>query len=544
MSIRKYVHQVRPIQEGFLEPAIKIQKFLSEAALKKSELFKTTPREGGALNKDIFVDLAIKGELSGVDGKSLPKVKSDDPFLVDIKMATNSAGIPSRKKFNTSPEFGLSNVAKTVDFGGQSAAATGKPKGADWEDIITSEYNKLINKPEYDLNANESAKTFAPEYLEAGKGIAKDLKQNLGLSQPMTQFGAKGGKKNLSDFWIKSGGKSGTPKTDMYTSNYNISLKKKGGSQLASGMAGETLATFNAALEYMGTTKEGEKEISDIMDKIEKNFTKLLTDNTVEKIRELEKKKNLSPAEKKLVGDYVTTEEFHKKLNEQIAKDLTMDNKQTFREWFVYEAMSGYKKFNSGISLARASICVEFDDKKGEVSKSYNVTPQGKSSGLTEGPSVSSDVKNIASKVKIYAAWKTGSGNPYSALRLGMSDYYTPMKFSFFNSTQTTETLSDIIRNEILNDNIANAILKEDIHKLDEFAILRKAMTKLKDMGKSVKTYIQGILGKIMKKVKATFNKIKTLGKLAFQKLFEFLGIELQSVRVSDTFMFSFGNME
>ena len=528
MSIRKYVHQVRPIQEGFLEPAIKIQKFLSEAQLDKSELFKTTPREGGALNKDIFVDLAIKGELSGVDGKSLPKVKSDDPFLVSIKNAKTKEEIPN-EKFNTKPEFGLSDVEKTVDFGGQSAAATGKPKGADWEDIITSEYNKLINKPEYDLNANESAKTFAPEYLEAGKGIAKDLKQNLGLSQPMTQFGAKGGKKNLSDFWIKSGGKSGTPKTDMYTSNYNISLKKKGGSQLASGMAGETLATFNAALEYLGETREGEKEISDIMDKIEKNFTKLLTDNTIDKIRELEKKKNLSPAEKKLVGDYVTTEEFHKKLNEQIAKDLTMDNKQTFREWFVYEAMSGYKKFNSGIPLARASICVEFDDKKGQVSKSYNVTPQGKSS---------------ASKVKIYAAWKTGSGNPYSALRLGMSDYYTPMKFSFFNSPQPTETLSSIIRNEILNDNIANAILKEDIHKLDEFAILRKAMTKLKDMGRSVKTYIQGILGKIMKKVKATFNKIKTLGKLAFQKLFEFLGIKLQSVRVSDTFMFSFGNME
>ena len=76
MSIRKYVHQVRPIQEGFLEPAIKIQKFLSEAALKKSELFKTTPREGGILNKDIFVDLAIKGELSGVDGKSLLKSTS------------------------------------------------------------------------------------------------------------------------------------------------------------------------------------------------------------------------------------------------------------------------------------------------------------------------------------------------------------------------------------------------------------------------------------------------------------------------------------
>ena len=43
MSIRKYVHQVRPIQEGFLEPAIKIQKFLSylsEATMSIAQLKK------------------------------------------------------------------------------------------------------------------------------------------------------------------------------------------------------------------------------------------------------------------------------------------------------------------------------------------------------------------------------------------------------------------------------------------------------------------------------------------------------------------------
>ena len=33
----------------------------------------------------------------------------------------------------------------------------------------------------------------------------------------------------------------------MYTSNFNISLKKKGGSQLASGGTGESVATFYAA---------------------------------------------------------------------------------------------------------------------------------------------------------------------------------------------------------------------------------------------------------------------------------------------------------
>ena len=41
------------------------------------------------------------------------------------------------------------------------------------------------------------------------------------------------------------GGTDGTPKTDMYNKDYNISLKKKGGSQLASGGKGETIATFH-----------------------------------------------------------------------------------------------------------------------------------------------------------------------------------------------------------------------------------------------------------------------------------------------------------
>ena len=100
----------------------------------------------------------------------------------------------------------------------------------------------------------------------------------------MTQFGGGKSKANLSDFWIYNGGKDGTRKTDMYSDNYNISLKKKGGSQLASGMTGETIATFNAALSYMGTDRKSQKKINEIMTMVEDNFTKLKTNTITTKI--------------------------------------------------------------------------------------------------------------------------------------------------------------------------------------------------------------------------------------------------------------------
>ena len=58
-------------------------------------------------------------------------------------------------------------------------------------------------------------------------------------------------------------------------SYYNISLKKKGGSQLASGGRGETIATFSAALELMGSDRESSKDIDKIMTMVENNFAKI-----------------------------------------------------------------------------------------------------------------------------------------------------------------------------------------------------------------------------------------------------------------------------
>ena len=102
----------------------------------------------------------------------------------------------------------------------------------------------------------------------------------------------------------------------------------------------------------------------------------------------------------------------------------------------------------------------------------------------------------------------------------------------FYNSNTMTDTLSSIIRKEVLNDKIANAVLKEEIYLLDEFKIIGRTLGKLKKLGKRLflvqRTYI-----KIMKKVKQSLDKIKRMGAKMFQTLFKFLGIELKSVRVS-----------
>jgi len=498
MSLNRYVRQLKPIQEK---------------EISKADIFKRK-------NQTTFVDLATQGKLVDTKGNSLPKVKSDDPFLVSIKNAKDKNDIPNRKSFDTNPPFKLSDVEKTSEFGGLGGKG---PTGAQWESIITSRFNKKIGKPNADKSSNELSDTFS-DYHEIGDKIADSL-ISKGIKSEMTQFGGGKSKKNLSDFWIDNGGKDGTPKTDMFSKKYNISLKKAGGSQLASGMTGETIATFNAALGYLGTDRQSQPEIDRIMKSVEDNFIKLKTDYSVGKIRDLEKKQdNLSPADKKIIDEYSKTQKFHKEFNEIIKKDFKFEDNPRFMEWYIFECLSGFTKFNDATAVARASVCVEFSADNGEVTQFYQVTPGGTKDGL-KNPAVSSDVKSIAKKVKLYVGWKTPAGGPHSAFRVGLTNSYQEI--------QELPTLKTLIHNELLNDKIANAVLKEDIYQLDEFAIISKTINKLKKIGRSAKMWTTNLIKKIAQKVKKTLNKIKKMGSRVFEGLFKFLGIEIKSVKVN-----------
>ena len=171
----------------------------------------------------------------------------------------------------------------------------------------------------FDPDARDEAKQFYPTYERAGKDSAKSFAKIIG-KKGMVQFGGGKSRSNLSSFWISKGGSDGTPKTDMYTSSHNISLKKKGGSQLASGAKGETLAMYSAALEYLGSGKSGLTQIKKIQKEIENNFTKISTEysKTTLETMSKESKKNLSAKDKKDIAQFVTTEKFHKELNEKI----------------------------------------------------------------------------------------------------------------------------------------------------------------------------------------------------------------------------------
>ena len=150
------------------------------------------------------------------------------------------------------------------------------------------------------------------------------------------------------------------------------------------------------------------------------------------------------------------------------------------------------------------------------IDKFIEVTSNGKASGLSGSPSVSGQLKSIAGKAKIYAAWKSSGGNPYSTLRIA-GDGSDPD----YDDT----TLIGCIRKTIEEDKISQAFLTEEVGQLDEFKFIGRAFTRLKKMGKDAILWVTNLITKILKVVKQAVMKIKQLGEKMFAGLFKFMGI-------------------
>jgi len=361
----------------------------------------------------------------------------------------------------------------------------------------------------------------------------------------MVQYGAKASKSNLTPFWLKHGGVNGTPKTDMYTSAYNISLKKAGGSQLASGTKGETLSTFYAALAYMGKTKEDTEAIYKIMDTIEKKFEKVALDYTKTQIQQLADEgetkitktktaytDDFDAAEKKELKKFVRTEKFHKAFNKEIKNDINIEKTPNFLKWYVFEAMSGYKKFSDKRSVA--SVCVTFDLKGGL--SLIDVTAKGLSANLTGKPKPSAELIAKSKKVKLYAAWKSSGTDPYSTFRVADTSDNARVPL--------VDSLDTIMKNELKKDHIANSFitnLHEDIEQLnDGFDMIPKVMSAIKkglgDAATGLKKaweWARGFFKRIIEAVKVAFDKIRDLGEQMWMGLMDFLALTLSDAKAS-----------
>jgi len=528
MSLRNYVRQVRPIQENYIAPVITVQNFFESYSFypKSEKEIKNTLSDFPSENvQDILKLFTFL--------KSKDKSKDKTPINIDLKKPNIINVSRDLNDFYNIDDIKTGASLNTIkikfgDGSGNTGNDAPKPKGADWESLITHQYNNFLGNEKADTAAFEKAQKFYPKYAESATLTAKSFTKFAKTS--MIQYGGGGGKKNLSSFWIKRGGTNGTPKTDMYTKQYNISLKKKGGSQLASGGTGETISSFYAALEYMGVDRNTKKDIDKIMKQIEDNFAKIknkdLTAGLAKKISTGEKKVDLTPKLKKDIQLFTTTEKFHKELNKEIIDILSFEKNPLFREWYCFEVMSGYKKFSNKQSVA--SVCIEFDPSNGQITKFIPVTSDGKSSGLSgDTPKISKEVKDISSKMKIFSAWKTGDGSPASVLRVIPSSY-TP------HENEYPLTFSNIIQDELRNDIVANKVisnLNEEFEQLDEIAIIGKIFSKLKNLTSKAKSWLTQLLKKIIEKVRQALEKIKEMGTKLFENLFKFFNIEIQSVK-------------
>ena len=477
------------------------------------------------------------------------KVKElQDIAKEDLKLKKKiTLGLPGTAK----PEFGKGTAVKgSADKKGGDVKS---PTGAEWEDCICYYYNNPTPKSSTVTGANKkdeaypiASKFFGTQYEEQGRELAKSFKKVLGADGIMKPLGSGGkdkkkkAKRSLTLIYKESGASNTIPKTDMHTSNYQISLKKKGGSQLASAAKGETKGMFNSALEhYSGDTTK----IDEILKAIDENFTKLSTDMTKTQLANVgsgkknkqgniaPEEKDLSPEDKEAFTQFLETEKFHKDLNKQIEKDLNFQNNKKFIEFLCYEAMSGHKKFNE--NQPKASICIEFDPNQGKITKSIETTPGGKPVFATGTPKISSDISTLASRVKLYAAWKSSKGDPYSSFRFGLS----AMKESRFTTNQLP-TLREIIISEIKKDKIMNAVLNEDreiydLHEFDPIAAIKKTYDKVKGISGTAFEWIKGLVGKIMKTVRKTLDGIKQMGKDVYKGIFKFLGIELEKADIT-----------
>ena len=471
---------------------------------KFDQYFETSITEGSVMKPDYVVGHKFSWNGKGV--AEFSDYKKGDVF--EIVPPTSNATLIGKEdgeleKFLKAPDgkvFRLKGGAgyKSASFT-HSKEGGSPPSGAEWEDLIVFAYNNMNGK-KTDPETEEVAMKFWASYQEPADELAKSLKGKIKGKQ-LVQTGRGIGKVTLGPHWVKAGAKNTTPKTDIASHDFKekISLKKAGGSQLASAEKKEAIAIVSAALEDMG---EDKKFAQDLVANIEEKMGALISRESVTALSKAAKEKS----RKKEVLDFQKKDKQNKELSEMLASYINQDSKTNakFAKYVVLEASTGNHKFNGSKSKAAANVLVKFTPGKGSV----EVDP------ITsiKDPLIVSYSK----KVKPYVAFKKGGNSPaYSALRLGL-----------------TEDLSfaDIMVEELKED-FGRIMLSEDFLQEGPMDWVRSAGTYAKSLGASAVNKFKAAMKRVWSRVKATLSKIAKMGKQMFASLMNFLGLEISNTR-------------
>lgn len=406
------------------------------------------------------------------------------------------------------PDNKLVRVASTNRGGGNANlfihAKKGKarPSGEDWESLIVAAYNESDLD---DSDEGKRAKIFWADYGEDAKRLANEFKRVL-KSTKLYQTGSS--RVELNPNWR---GTNKTPKTDILGDrNEKISLKKAPQSQLMSALPGEAISTFEAAMKMCGENKP--ELLTSFLNTLEDKMGRMSESGTINALKKLKDSGDtLTPAQEKAIEEM-----------EQLtlnAKEITQDLQTIFKDMyfkscFCFEAATGTHKFLEKDAIANTLI--EFNDSQAVISNHLQMNNI-------------EDARVLAAKNSFYVSFKTGGVNsrPALALRAGK----TP-KSKLLEIT----TFKDIIIQEISKHNLdKNFLIEGNQQQLNEFQLFNRLIRNVRDVSLKVKEQAKKILSSILRRIKETFDFIKTLGGRMFNAILNFLGMEISRVDIKST---------
>ena len=456
--------------------------------------------EASFLKPDYVIGHKVAYNGKGFKELSALGYKPGDHFeIIAATKADYTYGDGPAEKYLKAPNGKVIHMKGATGFKSSSfthvKASGSPPTGAEWEDVIVYAYNKLNGKST-DAATVEVAEKFG-NYTDVADKIAVNFNNQLKAKQ-LVQTGRGMGAISLGPIWKESGAKNKTPKTDIASSNFKekISLKKSGGSQLASPTRAEAIAIVKAAMSEMG---EDRTMAAKLVSTMETNMSSLISRETAGDLRKQSKAGSKTDA----VIDFQAKDKGNKELTKMLEGLINQDTavNALFSKHIVLEAATGNHKFGGAGSPAAANLLGKFS-----------------LTGAIEVQPINSIKDPIIVKysqtVKPVVSFKSGGGGApaYSALRLGIKE---------------EETLRGIVLSEM--ETLDGLMLTEDFLSEGPLDMLKKAGDWAKDKGKAFVNKVKAAVANVLAKISAVFKKIAKMGKKMFASLMKFMGVEIQS---------------
>ena len=456
--------------------------------------------EASFLKPDYVIGHKVAYNGKGFKELSALGYKPGDHFeIIAATKADYTYGDGPAEKYLKAPNGKVIHMKGATGFKSSSfthvKASGSPPTGAEWEDVIVYAYNKLNGKST-DAATVEVAEKFG-NYTDVADKIAANFNNQLKAKQ-LVQTGRGMGSISLGPIWKESGAKNKTPKTDIASADFKekISLKKAGGSQLASPTRSEAIAIVKAAMSEMG---EDRTMAAKLVSTMETNMSSLISRETAGDLR----KQSKAGVKTDAVIDFQAKDKGNRELTKMLEGLINQDTavNALFSKHIVLEAATGNHKFGSAGSPAAANLLGKFN--------------------LTGGIEVQpiNSIKDpiiikYAQTVKPVVSFKSGGGGApaYSALRLGIKE---------------EETLRGIVLSEM--EQLDGLLLTEDFLSEGPLDMLKKAGDWAKDKGKAFVNKVKSAVANVLAKISAVFKKIAKMGKKMFASLMKFMGVEIQS---------------